>query len=135
MTKMEYAQRLKSVLTNEGFETSIDEDNDLQFKIEGETFVVMPTDDDNMFFQMYYLVSLPYNPKSQRSKALSICNDINFEYKAVKFLAGKARVFAKIELLTLEQESMPLVIKRSAKILIEAARDFKSRLKPSESHD
>ncbi len=122
--------------TEAGAITEVDEDFDIVLNFHGIRFAVTFQSDDINFLEIFSLVDFPFGNSAEKEKAIKVCNEINFQYKVVKFYAGKSRVWPKIELfIDANEESFEIIFWRSIKVLTQSVKEFKEKynsvVKPS----
>jgi hypothetical protein len=123
------------MLADEGYRPTLDEDGDLVFKVEGESYILWsdPNDEDYMRFVTMYLL----DDETDANRALALASFMNYRMKAVKFTVlggGKSAAFS-IEAFYGESEHFRPFISRVLKALKAGSDEYFAKLRSGEPLD
>jgi hypothetical protein len=84
MEKKELDNIYLNLLKEEGYKGEVDEDGDIRFKYEGETYWITPDEDDSEFFDLYFAGNWEFEDDGDKIKGLHAVNTVNRGKKLVK---------------------------------------------------
>ena len=124
MQKM-YTEYLKS----EGYPVELDDDGDVLFKFEGNTYFIQIDPEDTDFFRIVLPNFWPVKDDSERQKVLEAVNYANAESKTSKLFIVRDNVWASIELFVTAPEDFKTIFKRSMSALQYGVYNFVMKMK------
>ncbi len=124
MQKM-YTEYLKS----EGYPVELDDDGDVLFKFEGNTYFIQIDPEDTDFFRIVLPNFWPVKDDSERQKVLEAVNYANAESKTSKVFIVRDNVWASIELFVADPEDFKSIFKRSMSALQYGVYNFVTKMK------
>ncbi len=132
---MNRIEQYQAMLADEGYRPTLDEDGDLVFKVEGETFILWSDPDDEEYVRIVtgYLL----DDGTDLNRALSVASSMNYRMKAVKFTVlggGKSAAFS-MEAFYGESEHFKPFVSRVLKALKAGSDDYFAKLRSGEPLD
>lgn len=124
MQKM-YTEYLKS----EGYPVELDDDGDVLFKFEGNTYFIQIDPEDTDFFRIVLPNFWPVKDDNERQKVLEAVNYANAESKTSKVFIVRNNVWASIELFVADPEDFKTIFKRSMSALQYGVYNFVMKMK------
>lgn len=110
-----FRSSIMSFIREEGFSPSIDEDNSLAFKKEGELYWI-DIADGSPFYIEFHRIGLKCND-ANKNLVLQSCNEANKKVKCVKAIMGETSVSLVIELFCHSVEEFKYTFYKSLKEL------------------
>lgn len=93
---LNFLNRVKTYLSNEGYRPEIDSDGDLAFKVEGKTYWIRVNKEDAGYYQVRYFYNLGCKD-AEFAAVLMAVNDVNKEYKVGRCYYDDDEVVLKID--------------------------------------
>jgi hypothetical protein len=111
-------------LQKEGYRPLLNDNGMVEFKHEGDVFVLIPDENDAEFFRMFYPSIWTLESETDRSKAIAGAYEVASSVKAAKILIQRDQVHAVVESLLPELEVFPRILERTLGICRVAAHKF-----------
>lgn len=124
MTKADKVRVLSEYLRGEGYLPSVDEDNDIVFKHEGASYIIVLDDKDDEFFRIVFPNFWPIESEPEREKVGRAALAATAAIKVAKVFPVSDNVWATIELFSSDIENSKAVFSRSMLALRAAVRKF-----------
>lgn len=86
-TKKELQDMYQKYLTKRDIESTVDEDGDVQFKMDGLTYFIEVNEDDPMYFRLVLANIWPIESEEERAQVYQACNDATANVKVCKVYA------------------------------------------------
>lgn len=96
-TKSERTEVIRKFLVEEGLVPKIDEDGDIRFKIEGDTFMVICEEDDEFLYQIVFPSFWRIEGDEERVKAAFVAVELTRQIKVAKVYFFNDIVAARVE--------------------------------------
>ncbi len=120
-----YMEYLKS----EGYPAELDDDGDVLFKFEGNTYFIQIDPNDTEFFRIVLPNFWPLKDDNERQKVLEALNYANAESKTAKVFIVRDNVWASIEIFVATPEDFKSIFKRSMSALQYGVYNFVMKMK------
>ena len=112
MEKKQLAEPYVSFLVEEGYRPTLDPDEDVLFKREGLSFVIIIDPADVQYFRVVCPNLWEAESGEERNRVLEACNAANGRSKTVKFYLIRNSVWAAIEMFLPEPNAYRLIFDR-----------------------
>jgi hypothetical protein len=116
-------------LTFEGYRPEIDNDGDIQFRIDGLLCFIAIDEKDPQFFRIFSPSVWDFENEDERKKVMSACDYVTGMTKVAKIFTVKKRVCISVELFVASPENFKPVFSRSLGVLQNAKRKFVEKIK------
>lgn len=114
-----------SILKNEGYLPSIDDDGDILVKVQGLAFYVMASDTDDMYLRVLLPSFWSLDSEQEFAKAHFVANKLNKEYKVGKIFLSKDNTYASCELfINKDDVYLNKILLRLFQLLFSMRKDF-----------
>ena len=120
-----YMEYLKS----EGYPAELDDDGDVLFKFEGNTYFIQIDPEDTEFFRIVLPNFWPVKDDAERNKVLEAMNYANAESKTAKVFIVRDNVWVSIEIFVATPEDFRSIFKRSMSALQYGVYNFVMKMK------
>lgn len=97
MTKQDIADKYISLLKPEGFDAKRDKDDDVFFKYEGGSYIILIDPEDTTFFRMSFPNFWEIKSEVERAHLLKCADQANRKVKAAKVFSINDNMWACIE--------------------------------------
>jgi hypothetical protein len=124
MTNIDLAHYFADYLLKEGYSPTIDDDDDVVFKFEGQTYVISTDTTDVQYFRLMYLNFWSLESEEERQLAAMVAAVVNRQLKVVKVFVADNETHASVELFVNHIDDFKPVFRRSLAALQSAARAF-----------
>ncbi len=124
-TQTMYMEYLKS----EGYPAELDDDGDVLFKFEGNTYFIQIDPNDTEFFRIVLPNFWPVKGEDERQKVMKAMNYANAESKTAKVFIVRDNVWASIEIFVATPEDFKSIFKRSMSALQYGVYNFVMKMK------
>ena len=131
MSNKEMAEMFKKYLDGEGFAAKIDSDGDIAFKYEGGTYLILISEDDDIFFRLVYPNFWEIESEEERMKAYIAASTATANVKVAKVHPQKDNVWASIEMFISPMENFQTVFMRSISALQSGIKRFRDEMNKS----
>jgi len=130
MSKQDLQNMYTSYLKEQGFQSSIDSDGDVQFKAEGRTFYIIVDTRDLQSFRILYPNFWEIESSDEKAKAVKVANYINRTTKVAKvYLNSKEDdVSMDVNIFIEKPEDFKLFFRRMIDLLLEERREFREKM-------
>ncbi|MDR2194430.1 MAG: YbjN domain-containing protein [Treponema sp.] len=114
------------LLKEEGYKGNIDEDGDITFKYEGETYWIIIDEEEPEFFELYYVGNWKFKDDDDIVKGLRAVNAINRSKRLIKMHMNEKNgsVGVDVELFVQEPKDFVSYLSRSLFIIQGAIDSF-----------
>lgn len=129
MDKKERAQMYMDYLRSEGFSPQLDQDQDIFFKFEGRTYLILIDERDEEFFRLVFPNFWSIDNEAERVKVEKAALQATADTKVAKVFPVKDNVWATIELFCLPPDSFKGVFKRGLSALRSAVNTFTEKMR------
>ncbi|MFB5083586.1 T3SS (YopN, CesT) and YbjN peptide-binding chaperone 1 [Symbiobacterium thermophilum] len=123
---MNKAEMYYEYLKEEGYVPRYDSDGDIVFKVEGLTYLLFASEDDEPFFRLCLPNIWKVESAAERERALAAACRVNAEIKVVKLHPVEDNVWSSVEMLIDPPEGFKPVFDRALKIVRLGAERFVS---------
>ncbi|MEN8220285.1 MAG: hypothetical protein ABFS56_28825 [Pseudomonadota bacterium] len=124
-------KRYISYLIEEGYKPTMDEYGDVEFKYEGEQYIILVSENDPEFFRIVLPNIWFIESKKERQKALVAADYATAEIKVAKVLVVGDQVWVSLELFISKPEQFKGIFKRSMSALQAATKAFVEKMRQS----
>ncbi len=104
-------------LKGEGYETSIDDDGDVNFEADGRTYFIEVNEDDLEFFRLVLPNIWPIESELERIQVMEACNKANFKVKTAKAYATDDNVWIAVEVFLEKPDDFEAIFERSLGVI------------------
>jgi len=131
MNKDELQKLYLKFLQEEGFKGTLDDDGDIDFKFEGDKYILFVDENDPEYFRIQAGYGCDFNSDEDIFKHLEAANAVNAEYKLGKIFVRveKELVLLETSLFLAQPEGFKPFFKRCLGILQGMISDFAEKLK------
>lgn len=118
-------------LKEEGYRPQLDEDGDVIFKHEAQTYLLFVEDGDDNYFRLVYPAFWEISSPDEEEKASLFTMEINAEMKVVKLYQLGDKVWAGVEMFCDPIENCKSVFQRCLRVLQLSSSRFSEKMKDS----
>ena len=129
MNKKERAQMYMDYLHSEGFSPQLDQDQDIFFKFEGRTYLILIDERDEEFFRLVFPNFWSIDNEAERVKVEKAALQATADTKVAKVFPVKDNVWATIELFCMPPDAFKGVFKRGLSALRSAVNTFTEKMR------
>ena len=113
----------------EGYRYTVDEDGDLSIRREGRWLVLFASDDDSQHFRLSIPAFWECESEAEANLALELVNEIDKEYKVVRFVLKDGWVWASVKMYLEPMSAFAATFDRCADLLCETTAEFRRRMR------
>ncbi len=113
-------------LKEEGYVPRYDADGDIVFKVEGMSYVLFPSEDDDEYFRLSLPNFWKIESDEERQRALVAACRVNAEIKVVKVYPVADNVWASVEMLFDPPDAFKPVFSRALRVIRAGVEHFAS---------
>jgi len=130
MNKEELRKLYTDYLSEEGYKASVDEDGDIDFKYEGDNYIIYVEDDDPLYFRIQTGFGVDIKSDEGIALHLNAANEINSEYKLGRTYVriDKELVMFELPLMFADPKDFKLFFKRCLSVLQSMVSDYANKL-------
>jgi len=130
MNKEELQKLYTDYLSEEGYKSVMDEDGDIEFKYEGDRYIIFIEDKDPQYFRLQTGFTFDIKSDEEILAHLNAANDVNSEYKLGRayIRIDKEVVMFEISLMFAQPEDFKLFFKRNLDILQSMVSDYADKI-------
>jgi len=131
MNRDELQKLYMDYLVEEGYKASSDDDGDIEFKYEGDLYIMFVDEKDTEYFRIQSGCGLDLDTEDDKYRALQAASMVNAEYKLGKIFIRLERGVAIVEtgIFLVKPEDFKMFFKRCLGILQGMLSDFFDKLK------
>ncbi len=129
LTKAERIAIYKDYMDAEGYRSRIDQDGDLEFKLDGFTYFIIVQEDDPEYFRIALPNIWPIESEQERLEVFAAANKATADTKVCKVFAMEDNVWISVELFVPDQDAAKAVFRRSLSTIKTAMDEFVSLMK------
>ncbi|NVK86416.1 MAG: hypothetical protein HWE21_18955 [Cytophagia bacterium] len=119
--------RYLGFLIREGYDPEIDDDGDVEFTYNYETYYITIDANDENFFRIARLESLPLTEKGEIDRAIRICHDITKEKKVAKIYWRNDVIWTSTELLFADADGFEGIFDRAMELTEQVYDEFEEK--------
>jgi hypothetical protein len=116
-------------LRQEGYPPIVDKDQDIEFKVAGETYYIIVDENDLKFFQIYRGFRLPQNISQETALNAAIYSNRNSKVAKVTFSPDGNVVSITVELLLNDPNDFIPVFSRAISLIRNAENNFITQIR------
>ncbi len=124
MGKKELAEKYVSFLSGEGYRPSLDEQQDVVFKKEGLSFIILVDPSDSLYFRVVCPNIWSAEEEKSRCRILVACDKTNYGHKVAKLYLVNNKVWATGETFLSGPEAYKPVFERIMSVLLRSVSYF-----------
>ncbi|MFN6052958.1 MAG: T3SS (YopN, CesT) and YbjN peptide-binding chaperone 1 [Gemmataceae bacterium] len=118
-------------LREEGYRPQLDEDGDILFKHEGQSYLLFVENSDPGYFRLVYPAFWEISTPDEEEKSSQFIMDINAEMKVVKLYQLADKLWAAVEMFCDPIENSKSVFQRCLRVLQLASNRFMDKMRES----
>ncbi|MEW8977035.1 MAG: hypothetical protein AB2385_01410 [Symbiobacterium sp.] len=126
MTK---AEMYLNFLKEEGYVPRYDEDGDIVFKVEGLSYLLFASEDDEPYFRLALPFFWKIESPEEHQRALAAACRVNAEIKVVKVYPVEDKVWASVEMLFSPPDGFRPVFGRALQLLRHGVNYFRELMR------
>ncbi|MSR31979.1 MAG: hypothetical protein EXR99_10785 [Gemmataceae bacterium] len=115
-------------LKEEGYRPTLDDDGDIVFKHEGQTYILFAETIDSSYFRLALPAFWEISSPDEEEKGIHLCMELNAELKVVKVYQLGDKLWAAVEMFCDPVETFKPVLTRCLRVLQIAAGRFRDRM-------
>jgi hypothetical protein len=133
MSKQELQDMYISYLREQGYQSNIDSDGDVEFRSEGRTFYIIVDSRDLQSFRILFPNFWEIESEEEKAKAVKVANYINRTTKVAKvYLNSKEdNVSMDVNIFIGKPEDFKLFFRRMVDLLLDERREFREKMNES----
>ena len=137
MTKEELQHLYLDYLKEEGFKASVDEEGDIEFKFEGDKYILFVEEKDLEYFRIQSGYGFEFKTDEDKIKSLQVLNSVNYEYKLGKICVDidEELVIVETGFFLVKPDDFKLFFKRCLGIIQGMISDFSDRVNEEEQSE
>jgi len=130
MSKQELQNMYTSFLKEQGYQSNIDSDGDVQFKAEGRTFYIIVDSRDLQSFRILYPNFWEIESEDEKAKVVKVVNYINRTTKVAKVYLNSREddVSMDVNIFVEKPENFKVFFRRMIDLLLEERREFREKM-------
>jgi len=111
-------------LKEEGYVPRYDDDRDIVFKVEGLSYLLFASEDDEEYFRMALPFFWEIENEEERQRVMAAATRVNAEIKVIKIYPVEDNTWASIELLFSPPDGFKPVFNRALRVLKHGVERF-----------
>ncbi|MCL1955533.1 MAG: YbjN domain-containing protein [Spirochaetes bacterium] len=130
MSKQELQNMYISFLKDQGYQSNVDSDGDVEFKAEGRTFYIIVDTRDLQSFRILYPNFWEIESEDEKAKAVKVANYINRTTKVAKVYLNSREddVSMDANIFIDKPENFKTFFRRMIDLLLEERREFREKM-------
>jgi hypothetical protein len=130
MSKQELQNMYLSFLKDQGYQSNVDSDGDVEFKAEGRTFYIIVDSRDLQSFRILYPNFWEIESEDEKAKVIKVANYINRTTKVAKVYLNSREddVSMDANIFISKPEDFKLFFRRMVDLLLEERREFREKM-------
>jgi hypothetical protein len=127
MSKQELQDMYTSYLKEQGYQSSVDSDGDIEFRSEGRTFYIIVDARDLQSFRILYPNFWEIESEEEKARAVKVANYINRTTKVAKIYLNSKEddISMDANIFIGKPEDFKLFFRRMVDLLLEERREFR----------